>query len=98
MKGPKIKRGGLSDGVNGTILSPKSGRGICEVCRASFQVDGRRKRRFCSSDCRLLAWAVNALATALKQGKAEGLREQIGKLAGELQIKVVHTWNGELLS
>lgn len=54
--------------------------GSCEVCRAPVHACKGRRRRFCSSHCRLLAWAVDALATALQQGKAEGLRDGIGRL------------------
>lgn len=61
----------------------------CPTCLKHVQ--GRR--RFCSAHCRLLFWAVRALAEALKAGKAEGLRPQIRELFADnkLTVEVVHT-------
>ena len=53
--------------------------GNCLVCLKRFKAY-RRSQVFCSAYCRLLSWTVEALATALKEGTAEGLREKINKL------------------
>ena len=69
--------------------------GTCDVCLKRYKAY-RGSQRFCSSRCRLLNWAVEALAAALKEGKAEGLRESINKLAdpGKVKVKVIHIWGG----
>lgn len=91
-KNTRTKAPRPGDAVNGT----KSGRSdvgavVCRVCRAPLSPDTRRRRSYCSDKCRLLAWAVDALGEALEAGRAEGLRERIARLGGELTIKVVHT-------
>jgi endogenous inhibitor of DNA gyrase (YacG/DUF329 family) len=86
-----------SDRVNGTL--PGGGdqhHGVCEACLKPLKAGKREAKRFCSPRCRLLSWAVGALAKALKEGKADGLRERIRTLGGtdKPKIKVVHTWDG----
>ena len=50
----------------------------CEVCLAEMRggAHGQRKR-FCSGECRRLAWALRTLLRAVREGKAPGLRDQI---------------------
>lgn len=49
----------------------------CPVCLGGVPGKGR----FCKARCRLLSWAVYALADALRAGRAEGLRERIRALS-----------------
>ena len=58
---------------NGKAIGPPS----CPVCLSPVQGKGR----FCKARCRLLSWAVYALADALRAGRAEGLRKRIRALA-----------------
>jgi len=84
-----------SGGVNGTISGVETQRvGACEACLEPFRAGIGGTKRFCSSRCRLLSWAVDALAKALKEGKAEGLRGKVNAIAGEFKIEVVHRWDG----
>jgi len=55
------------------------GPSLCPVCLERLP-GGRGKQRYCSPRCRLLAWAVRALAEALKGGRADGLRIAIENL------------------
>lgn len=56
-----------------------SGPSRCPVCLQAVQ-GGKKARTFCSPRCRLLLWAVRALAEALNDGRAEGLRTKINSL------------------
>ena len=51
---------------------------LCGVCLERMRPGGYGSpKRFCSADCRRLAWAIRALAEALAAGHAEGLRKRI---------------------
>jgi hypothetical protein len=45
-----------------------------------------------------LSWAVDALARALKESKAEGLRGKVNAMAGGLKIEVIRTWDGRRMT
>lgn len=95
MKSTTARKDRPLDGVNGTI----EGKGtqlavVCEACLKPLPPGSRKTKHFCSSDCRLLSWAVDALIKALKEGKAEGLRGKVSAIAGGLKVEVVHTWDG----
>ena len=80
----------LSEAVNGANSGQlDQGAAKCPVCLGDLP----SRRKVCSSRCRLLKWAVRALGEALKDGKAEGLREQVERLsaAPRLTVEVVHT-------
>ena len=61
--------------------SGTTGTGKCETCLKKLK-PGRHgeRKRFCSLDCRRLAWAVRELAKALHDGMAEGLRGELRRL------------------
>jgi hypothetical protein len=61
-----------SEAVNGSA---------CEVCQKRMKAGhhGERKR-FCSLDCRRLAWAARSVVEAIQAGRAPGLRELIERL------------------
>lgn len=63
--------GGANDARQGSDMR------ACPVCLGGVPGKGR----FCSARCRLLSWAVYALADALKAGRAEGMRGRIRALA-----------------
>jgi len=71
----------------GSIISGKTGRRSrrrCETClKPLAAAPSSSQKRFCSDRCRLLAWAVGALASALEAGKAEGLRSHLEALLRE---------------
>ena len=58
--------------------SGATGTRKCETCLKKLK-PGRHgeRKRFCSVDCRRLAWATRALAEALAAGLAEGLRGEL---------------------
>lgn len=67
------------DGLN--KASGTTGTGKCETCLAKIKPGKHgEQKRFCSVNCRRLAWAVRALAEALAAGQAEGLRAEIRRL------------------
>jgi hypothetical protein len=95
MKSARHRKDRPLGGVNGTV----NGKGtlhpvVCEACLKPLPPGRQGTKRFCSSDCRLLSWAVDALIKALKEGKAEGLRGKVNAIAGGLKVEVVHTWDG----
>ena len=62
--------------ASGTI-----GAGKCGTCLKKIKPGKHgERRRFCSVDCRRLAWAARALAGALASGHAEGLRGELRRL------------------
>lgn len=84
MNRPRIRPPSPGEAVNGTILRRRTaGTRTCPVCMKPLPPGGRTLRRYCSSKCRLLAWAVDALAEALQEGRAEGLRERARRLGKE---------------
>jgi hypothetical protein len=94
MKSHRVGADRPGEAVNGTISDRVTQRAEgCEVCLLPTQAKRGAKKRFCSDRCRLLSWAVDTLAKALKEGKAEGLTEKIRALAspGRMIVKVVHT-------
>lgn len=90
----EIKASTLRSGANGRRFDPKAGETgsphtvICPVClkEASPSRSGS-KRKFCSGKCRTLAWAVRAIAEALHDGVADGLRLRLVEL-GRMAISV----------
>ena len=93
MKGIRAKEDRPSDGVNahsvGKVGHHHAPHGVCEACLIPMRAGRAGTKRFCSSRCRLLSWAVDALADALKEGKADGLRAKINAIGG-FKIEVVH--------
>jgi endogenous inhibitor of DNA gyrase (YacG/DUF329 family) len=70
--------------VNGSKGPPGTiGTGKCETCLKKLKPGhhGERKR-FCSVTCRRLAWVARELACALRDGRAEGLRDEVRTLTG----------------
>lgn len=53
----------------------------CRSCLGTFKPKNRLNR-FCSSRCRLRAWALDDLGQALATCKADGLRDRIRELGG----------------
>lgn len=93
MKSARHRKDRPLDGVNGAPVG-KVGQhhahhGVCEACLSPTRAGRGGTKRFCSSRCRLLSWAVDALAEALKEGKADGLRRRINAIGG-FKIEVVH--------
>ncbi len=82
MKSHRVGADRLGEAVNGTISDRATQwAGGCEVCLMPTRAKRGAKKRFCSDRCRLLSWAVDTLAKALKEGRAEGLTEKIRALA-----------------
>lgn len=54
---------------------------LCGVCLRRMR-PGRHgsPKRFCSIECRRLAWALRLLSAALEAGEAEGLRQTVSEL------------------
>ena len=99
MKSARHRKDRRSDGVNSTISGGEDQRaGVCEVCLGPMRAGRGETKRFCSSRCRLLSWAVDALARALKESKAEGLRGKVNAMAGGLKIEVIRTWDGRRMT
>jgi len=63
--------------------SGTTGTGNCETCLKKLK-PGRHgeRKRFCSLDCRRLAWGARALGKALAAGHAEGLRGELHRFGG----------------
>ncbi len=79
---PRIGADRPQDTVDGSRkASGTIGTGKCETCLKKLK-PGRHgeRKRFCSLDCRRLAWAVRALAEALAAGHADGLRHDLRRL------------------
>lgn len=69
----RVREGVKDDRPTGSV------NGKCGTCRGPL--DARRSTKtFCSARCRMLAWAVEAVALALKDGKADGLKARIREL------------------
>lgn len=67
------------------VSSPRPTHPTCETCKSKFRPlsklkPRRRKRRFCSDRCRLLAWAAQELLKAYQEGRASGLGDILGEL------------------
>ena len=81
---PRMPADRPQEGVDGfKTRSLAIGTGQCSVCLARMQPGKRgQRKRFCSLDCRRLAWAARMLSEALVSGRAEGLRAELRKLMG----------------
>lgn len=66
-----------SGGANGA--SRKDILVSCQSCLGTFKPKSRLNR-FCSSRCRLRAWALEDLARALEQGEVDGLKDELWAL------------------
>ena len=52
----------------------------CGTCQRQFKPK-KGDQRFCGPDCRQMAWWVDHFIRAVLDGRAEGLRQQLAKLA-----------------
>ena len=55
----------------------------CLCCKTKFKpkkTKAGKDKKFCSSKCRLLYWALNEILKAFRVGKANGLRGLIDKI------------------
>lgn len=87
--------GGLAP-MLGVTIAPRSRRpaeGPQKVVN-----DILRRRRFCSSECLLLAWAAEKIAPEFKAGRAPGIRDIIERVPVSSAINyvnVIHKENQE---
>jgi len=79
---------GAWQAVNGTNHEQSDHRGgpCCQTCLKSLPSGSGC--RYCSSRCRLRAWALRELTKALHNGTVDGLKAGIRELAGITGIKL----------
>jgi len=75
-----ISRGETSSGLKcGTCLK------AIQSGRANSRVNGiRSDKRFCNDKCRLLSWAANTLLKAIREGRADGLKDIVKRITEEV--------------